>query len=74
MALHQKYRRIVAALRRWREERATLLALARLDPRARAELETLVRLRRDLEFDSKGRSEPGAGSFHIARGARGAHS
>lgn len=75
MLITQWLRPIAAAVRRYREDAATLSALDRLDGRARAELETLVRLRRDAaEFDSKGRSVRPAEPSHIASRARRAHS
>ncbi|MGH7088087.1 MAG: hypothetical protein ACREFQ_04235 [Stellaceae bacterium] len=65
---------LAAALRRWREDRASLAALARLEPLARAEFEALVRLKRDHEFDSKRRSVAAARRAHIASHASSAHS
>jgi hypothetical protein len=53
----------------------TLAMLGRLDPRARDELETLVRLRRDeAQFDSKTRSVSPSFAAHIAGSRRHAHS
>src|SRR6185437_5939340 len=61
--------------RRWREDRATLFMLERLDERSRAELATLIRIRRDAaEFDSKTRGVRAPASLHIADTARRAHS
>lgn len=55
------------AFRRWREDRATRLALERLDERSRRDLEDLVRLCRDKsEFHSKGRSVGSRPLGHIA--------
>jgi len=54
---------------RWWEDRATMIALERLDERSRRELEDLVRLRRDAaetEFHSKGRSVRPRRLGHIA--------
>ena len=67
--------KVLAVLRRWREDRLTVAMLDRLDPRARQELETLVRLRRDeSEFDSKRRSVAPPRAAHIAGNPRRAHS
>lgn len=67
--------RILQSFRRWREDRATVAMLDRLDPAARRELEALVRMQRDeLEFDSKGRSAAPSATAHIAANARRAHS
>lgn len=75
MTLHEFWTEAAARLRRWREDRTTLAALDQLDVRSRAELEMLVRRRRDeAEFDSKGRSVDSPAPIHIARGARRAHS
>lgn len=78
MTLIQLWTRAAAAFRRWREDRATLAMLERLDPSARRELETLVQLRRDeaevCEFGSKGRSVRCQATRHIAGNARRAHS
>lgn len=74
MALISWIGRMAAATRRWREDQATLFALARLDPRAQAELETLIRLRRDGEFESKRRSVPRGARSHLVSNALRAHS
>jgi hypothetical protein len=74
MTLREWTRRLAAAARRWHEDRVTCAALARLDPRDRAEFETLMGLRRDAEFDSKARSVRDATPSHIASPARRAHS
>jgi hypothetical protein len=78
MTLTQILTRAAVAFRRRREDRATLAMLERLDPRARRELETFVRLRRDeaefSEFDSKGRSVRRSAAGHIAPNASRAHS
>jgi hypothetical protein len=69
------FERLLTVLRRWREDRMTLAMIDRLDPRARQELETLVRLRRDAcEFDSKRRSAAPPRAAHIAGSPRRAHS
>ena len=69
------FTKILTSFRRWREDRATQAMLGRLDPRARDELETLVRLRRDeAESDSKTRSFPSSFAAHIAGSPRRAHS
>jgi uncharacterized protein YjiS (DUF1127 family) len=68
-------KKLLNALRRWREDRVTLAMLDRLDPRALQEFETLVRLRRDAcEFDSKRRSVAPSPEAHIAGSPRRAHS
>jgi hypothetical protein len=78
MTLSQFRTRAAAAFRRWREDRATLAMLERLDPRARRELEALAQLRRDAadaaEFASKGRSVRDLATRPIAGNARRAHS
>jgi hypothetical protein len=57
----------VRAFRRWREDRAMIFALERLDERSRRDLEHLVRLCRDKsEFHSKGRSVRSRRLGHIA--------
>jgi hypothetical protein len=67
--------RAAAAIRRWREDQATLVALARLDPPARDELAALVRLRRDQsEYDSKPRSARRPPPLHIDCNGASAHS
>lgn len=74
MIVSDWYGQIAAAMQRWREDRATLRALVRLEPRSRAEFETLVRLWRDGEFESKGRSVGHRAPSHIASAAHRAHS
>jgi len=55
------------AFRHWREDRATMIALARLDERSRRDLEDLVRRCRDrCEFDRKRRSVRARRPGHIA--------
>jgi hypothetical protein len=69
------FTKILTSFRRWHEDRVTLAMLGRLDPRARDELETLVRLRRDeAQFDSKTRSVAPSFAAHIAGSRRHAHS
>lgn len=70
-------KRAAARFRRWREDRATILALERLDERSRRDLEDLVRRHRDAaefaEYDSKGRSVPKPRRGHIAVEAANEH-
>jgi hypothetical protein len=70
-------KRAAALLRRWREDRATMLALERLDQRSRHDLEALVRRHRDAaesaEYDSKGRSVRFPRRAHIAADAASDH-
>ncbi len=59
-----------ALVRRWREDRATMLALARLDERSRRDFHDLVRQHKDAaeigEFNSKSRSVRPQRLAHIA--------
>lgn len=75
MTLHELWTETATRLRRWREDQTTLAALDHLDARSRAELEALVRRRRDeIEFDSKGQSVVRPAPIHIACGTCRAHS
>ncbi|HXQ51848.1 MAG TPA: hypothetical protein VN802_12190 [Stellaceae bacterium] len=75
MTFTELWSRAASAVSRWREDQATLAALDQLDPRARHELEALVRLRRDeAEFGSKARSVRRPASSHIDCDGACAHS
>ena len=57
---------LAAMLRSWREDRATLRDLERLDERSREELATMIRRGAGGEFDSKSRSVSAPGIGHSA--------
>jgi hypothetical protein len=70
-------KRAAAAFRRWREDRATLIAIERLDEWSRRDLADLIRHRQDAleadEFESKNRSVRQERLAHIAVEGRKAH-